>query len=404
MASIDFLIGRSFFISPPRYVPMTTFLVATILFALVLLASLISIEFGLAAAIIEITLGVIAGNYLGVPTHVSWIAFLASFGSIYLTFQAGTEVDTKLFKKHWIEALLIGGGSFVVPFIGEFLVAYYGFHWTFGASKIAALALSTTSLAVVYAVLVETGLSATNFGKRLMAATFVEDASTAIFLTLLFLSFNWYTFWFAVVSVIALIVFPKVIAAFHNRYGDKVIEPEIKFIFLTMFVLLWLGSAGKNQPGLPVFFLGLLLSTFLTKHEALRKKMRTIGFAMVTPFFFFQGGLNVDLKDVWVGLGALTIFIVVKFLTKFIGVWPFAKKYHGVNNMFTTLLMSTGLTFGTISSLYGLSNHIITVPQFSILITGVIISAILPTIIALKKYPPQTEAAKEIITAAGEEG
>ncbi len=383
---------------------MSTFLIATVFFALIFLASLISIELGLAAAIIEITFGVIAGNFLGMPTHVTWIAFLASFGSLYLTFQAGTEVDTKLFKKHWLEALLIGGGSFAVPFIGEFLVAYYGFHWTFGASKIAALALSTTSLAVVYAVLVETGLSATNFGKRLMAATFVEDASTAIFLTLLFLSFNWYTFFFALASILALIFFPKIVPMLFKRYGNKVIEPEIKFIFLTMFVLLWLGSAGNNQPGLPVFFLGLLLSSFLAKNEALRKKMRTIGFAMVTPFFFFQGGLNVDLKDVWIGLGALTIFIVVKFATKFIGVWPFAKRYHGVNGMFTTLLMSTGLTFGTISSLYGLNNHIITVPQFSILITGVIISAILPTVIALKKYKPQTENMKDLITAEGEEG
>ena len=211
---------------------MTEFLIASILFALVLLASVISIELGLAAAIIEITLGVIAGNYLGVPTHVTWIAFLSSFGSIYLTFQAGTEVDTKLFKKHWLEALLIGGGSFVVPFIAEFLVAYFWFHWSFGAAKIAALALSTTSLAVVYAVLVETGLSATNFGKRLMAATFVEDASTAVFLTLLFLSLNWYTFWFAVVSIIALFTFNKIVPFIFKRYGNKVIEPEIKFIFL----------------------------------------------------------------------------------------------------------------------------------------------------------------------------
>ncbi len=405
MANNFYYYGRSFFISDSlRSYSMTTFLVATIFFALVFLASLISIELGLAAAIIEITLGVIAGNFLGVPTHVSWIAFLSSFGSIYLTFQAGTEVDTKLFKKHWIEAFLIGGGSFVVPFIGEFLVAYYGFHWTFGASKIAALALSTTSLAVVYAVLVETGLSATNFGKRLMAATFVEDASTAIFLTLLFLSFNWYTFFFAVASVLALLFFPKIVPTITKRYGNKVVEPEIKFIFLTMFILLWLGNAGNNQPGLPVFFLGLMLSTFLPKNEFLRKKMRTIGFAMITPFFFFQVGLNVDLKDVWIGIGALILFIAVKFITKFIGVWPFAKKYHQQNGMFTTLLMSTGLTFGTISSLYGLNNHIITVPQFSILITGVIVSAILPTVIALKGFKPKTEAIKDLITAEGEEG
>ena len=72
--------------------------------------------------------------------------------------------------------------------------------------------------------------------------------------------------------------------------------------------------------------------------------------------------------------------------------------------MFTTLLMSTGLTFGTISSLYGLNNHIITIQQFSLLITAVILSAILPTIVALKFYPPKTEKLKDIIATEGAEG
>jgi Kef-type K+ transport system membrane component KefB len=247
-------------------------------------------------------------------------------------------------------------------------------------------------------------MAATEYGKRLMAATFVEDASTAVFLTLLFLSFNWYTLIFGIVSILALWLFPIIVPMIVKRYGDKVVEPEIKFIFLTILILLWLGNAGNNQPGLPIFFLGLLLSSFLTLHAQLRRKLRTVAFALVTPFFFFQGGLNVDLKDVWVGLGALTIFVVVKFITKFIGVWPFAAKYHEKNAMFTTLLMSTGLTFGTISSLYGLQHHIITTPQFSILITGVIVSAILPTAIALKGFKPQRETMKDFVTARGAEG
>lgn len=383
---------------------MAEFLVATIFMGLVFLASLISIEFGLAAAIVEITFGVIGGNYLGMPTHLPWIAFLASFGGMYLTFQAGTEVDTKLFKKHSTEAFLIGGMSFVVPFVAEFLLAYFGLHWSFGASKIAALALSTTSLAVVYAVLVETGLSETNYGKRLMAATFVEDASTAIFLTLLFLSTNWYTLWFLVAAVFALTVVPKVVPMIVKRYGDKVVEPEIKFIFLTILCLLWLGDAGNNQPGLPIFFLGLALSSFLSEKQYLRKKLRTIAFALVTPFFFFQGGLNVSLKYVWASLGIVVLLIAVKLVTKFIGVGPFAIFYHKKNATFTTLLMSTGLTFGTISSEYGLAHHIIDVKQFSILLACVIASAVIPTIFALKGFRPKPEDIKSLVTLEGAEG
>lgn len=142
----------------------------------------------------------------------------------------------------------------------------------------------------------------------------------------------------------------------------------------------------------------------ISLRAGLRRKLRTVAFAFVTPFFFFQGGLNVDLKDVWVGLGALVIFVAVKLATKFIGVWPFAAKYHEKNAMFTTLLMSTGLTFGTISSLYGLQHHIITQAQFSILITGVIVSAILPPAIALKGFRPSADTMKDFVTARGEEG
>jgi Kef-type K+ transport system membrane component KefB len=168
--------------------------------------------------------------------------------------------------------------------------------------------------------------------------------------------------------------------------------------------LLWLGDAGNNQPGLPIFFLGLALSGFLAKNQYLRKKLRTIAFALVTPFFFFQGGLNVGLKYVWASIGIVGLFIAVKLITKFIGVGPFALLYHKKNATFTTLLMSTGLTFGTISSEYGLAHHIIDLKQFSILLTCVIVSAVLPTILALKGFRPQSEETKDLITLEGAEG
>jgi hypothetical protein len=56
----------------------------------------------------------------------------------------------------------------------------------------------------------------------------------------------------------------------------------------------------------------------------------------------------------------------------------------------TTLLMSTGLTFGTISALYGLTSHIIDRTQFSLLVTVVVLSAIIPTAIAQQWFSPPT--------------
>jgi len=382
---------------------MSTYLLATILLSFVFLASIVSIEFGLAAAIIEIAFGVVAGSVFHLHT-TAWIDFLATFGGAYLTFLAGTEIDVPLMKRNWKEAALIGSFSFFAPLIVCFSFAYFGEHWTLGAAKIAGIALSTTSLAVVYAVLVETGLSATNLGKRIMAATFVTDMLTVLALTLLFLKFNWYTLAFVLTSVLLILFLPKIFGFLLKRYNNKVIQPEIKFLFVVLFLLEWLASAGNNQAGLPIFILGLVMSGLLAKHPDLTKKMRVVAFTLITPFFFLKGGMNVNLHYVAAGFGVMLAFLAMKLVSKFVAVYPLAKKYHAEHGMFTTLLMSTGLTFGTITLLYGLQQHIITSAQFSVLITVVILSAILPTVVALRFFKPMTKDMKEVVTTEGELG
>jgi Kef-type K+ transport system membrane component KefB len=145
---------------------------------------------------------------------------------------------------------------------------------------------------------------------------------------------------------------------------------------------MWLGDAGKTHAALPVFVLGLLLSNLFEHNLALQKRLRVVGFAIITPFFFFKGGLNVGLTAIYANLGLLAAFLAVKLGSKFIAVFPLARYYHDQHGAYTTLLMSTGLTFGTISSLYGLQAGIINQVQFSLLITTVILSAILPTFVA----------------------
>src|SRR5438105_958986 len=277
---------------------MSTFLVAFVLAALVFLASVISLELGFTAAIIEIAFGTIGGNCFGIQT-TPWIDFLASAGSILLTFLAGTEVNVTIMRKNLRESLLIGGFSFLAPFIACFAFAYWGAGWTFRAAEIAGTALSTTSLAVVYAVLVQSGLSRTDLGKRIMAATFVTDILTVVALSVLFADVNAYTIIFAVASVVIFVAMPKIFPRLAARYAGKVIEPEIKFLFVVLFMFMWLGEAGNTHAALPVFILGLLLSGVFEHNLALQRKLRVVGFAIITPFFFFKGGLNV-------GLDALT--------------------------------------------------------------------------------------------------
>jgi Kef-type K+ transport system membrane component KefB len=85
------------------------------------------------------------------------------------------------------------------------------------------------------------------------------------------------------------------------------------------------------------------------------------------------------------------MMLIAKLVTKFVGVYPVTKVFNSPNPeaMYTTLLMSTGLTFGTISSLFGLSHGIIDQAQYSVLVAGVICSAVVPTLIANAFYLPR---------------
>ncbi len=383
---------------------MTDLTTATILAALILVAAIVSVEFGISVAIIEITLGVAGSSLFGLrPTP--WIDFIGSFAGIVLTFMAGAEVDRQLLRREWRPAILIGGLSFLLPFVGVALFARYVAGWNIRQSEIAGVALSTTSLAVVYAVLVETGLAASRLGKILMAATFVTDLGTAIALSVLFLRPSAYLALFVVVSVLVILLMLAFQRPFFQRYGARVIEPEIKGAFLALFVLMWAADLAESHAVLPAFLLGLAVSDVFKRHPEEQRRFRIVAFAFLTPIFFLKGGLNVDVRQLAAGVWLLFAFLFVKIATKFLGVLPAALRFVRPHAVFTTLLMSTGLTFGTISSLYGLNAGIINRQQFTILLGAVIGSAVIPTVVAQRWFAPPLQAlkAEEIVEIEDEE-
>src|SRR5258706_1826719 len=360
---------------------------ATLAFALILVASMFSVELAISSAIIEIVIGVLAGNFAHLAT-TPWIDFIASFAGVLLTFLAGAEVDPRVLKQQPKQAVAIGGLSFLMPFVAAGLFAYFVAGWNVRQSEIAGIALSTTSLAVVYAVLVETGLTKTPLGKLIMAATFITDLGTVTALSVLFITPTPYLVPFALVSIAVIVSMVVLERPFFRRYGDRVIEPEIKGAFFALFLLMWMASLAHSQAVLPAFLLGLAVAPAFKRNPEQHKRMRVVAFSFLTPFFFLKGGLNVTLSGLAGSLALLGGFLLVKILAKFAGVLPVAIRYVRPHAIYTTLLMSTGLTFGTISSLYGFNSGIIDRGQFSTLITAVILSAIAPTLIAQRFFSP----------------
>jgi Kef-type K+ transport system membrane component KefB len=221
-----------------------------------------------------------------------------------------------------------------------------------------------------------------------MGACFVTDLGTALALSAIFIKPNAWFPVFLVVSVALIVALPRIAPWFFRRYGDRVIEPEIKLVFVALFLLMVVADAAKGHAVLPAFVLGLVMSRHYQQHRQEQERLRVVAFAFLTPFFFLRGGLNVSLAAVWANLGLLAVLTAAKLLPKLGLILPLARRAAPGNAVFTTLLMSTGLTFGTISSLYGLNAGIIDRTQFSLLVTVVVLSAIVPTAIAQRWFSP----------------
>ena len=377
---------------------------------LALLASLISVRVAVSVALIEIVVGAIAGNVIGL--HIAdWVNFLAGFGAILLTFLAGTEIDPRIVRKHFWSSMSIGIMGFFAPYFGVLAYAHFALGWPWPQAQIAGISLSTTSVAVVYAVMVETGFNKTEIGKIILAACFINDLGTVLALGIVFAHYDLWLLLFGAITAAVIVALARYAPWMFKSLGNRVSEPQTKFVSLILLGLGGLASVAGSEAVLPAYLVGMALApTFLSEQE-LSHRMRIIAFSILTPFYFLKAGSLVIAETVVTAAGLIAIFLAIKMATKFIGILPLTR-YHEFDKregMYTTLMMSTGLTFGSISALFGLSNHIISQTQYTVLVTAVIGSAVVPTLIAQTWFQPEfkeladIEAVKEVEAVAGEE-
>jgi len=183
---------------------------------------------------------------------------------------------------------------------------------------------------------------------------------------------------------------PKLMPWFERSFGGRVSEPEAKMILLVLFGLGALANLAKSEAVLPSYLLGMMLTSFFVTNRAPAQRLRTITFALLTPFYFLKAGSLVKFDAIVAGIGLILVFLALKMATKFVGILPLTRvyKFDRREGMYTTLMMCTGLTFGTISALFGLTHGIIDQEQYTILVTAVIASAVVPTLIAQRWFQP----------------
>jgi Kef-type K+ transport system membrane component KefB len=372
------------------------YLTSALWMGLALLSSLISIRIAVSVALVEIFVGTIGGNFLGLSV-TPWVNYLAGVGAILLTFLAGAEVDPEVIRRHFWSSVSIGAAGFILPFLGVLFFARYVLGWSWAPAQIAGLSLSTTSVAVVYAVMVESGLNRTEIGKIILAACFVNDLGTVLVLGILFANYNLWLALFALVTILVMFILPKFVPWFFRRVGNRISEPQTKFIFLTLFFLGGMGDLARSEAVLPAYLVGMVLAPFFLRERVLAQRMRVMAFTLLTPFYFLKAGSLIKFDTILSTPALIVAFLGVKVIAKFIGIWPLTKvfRFEGSHGIYTTLMMCTGLTFGTISALFGLNNGIITQDQYTILVTAVVGSAVIPTIIAQRWFHPETTLPEE---------
>jgi glutathione-regulated potassium-efflux system ancillary protein KefC len=372
--------------------------IAALWLGLAVFSAIISYHLRISIALVEICVGVAVGgvatmwgkvDLLGANTE--WLRFLASSGAVLLTFLAGAELEPAVLRTKIKEVSVVGLVGFLAPFLGCSAVAYYVLGWNGQASLLCGVALSTTSMAVVYAVMMETGLNKTEFGKGILGSCFVNDLGTVIVLGLLFAPFTGRTLVFVVVSGAALALLPLVTRLITRIYAYRTAAIRTKWVMLILFgmgaLALWSGS----EAVLPAYIAGMVLAGAAAEDTNWVRRIRTLTAGFLTPFYFIRAGTLVSSTAL---ISAPVIFLALltgKVLSKIFGLYPFIRLFRKERNerWYYTLLMSTGLTFGTISAIYGFSHGIVTQTQYSFLVAVVIGSAVVPTVIAGSFFLPQ---------------
>ncbi len=373
------------------------FTVATVWLALAVFSTILANRLKISMALMEICVGALAGYIASrffqpdiMKPNSEWMKFIAGSGAVLLTFLAGAELDPVAMKAKVREVTVVGLIGFFAPFAGCAALAYFVLGWDPRASLLGGIALSTTSMAVVYAVMLEYGFNKTDYGKGILGACFINDLGTVIALGLIFAPFSYRTIVMIVGCVAAFFVLPPLTARLTRIYGNRTAAIRTKWVIFVLFALgslaLWAGS----EAVLPAYIAGMVLAGSVARDEFFIRRLRTLTIGFLTPLYFLRAGFLVSIPAV---IGAPLVLLALlggKVVSKILGLYPVIGIFRESKKerWYYTLLMSTGLTFGSISALYGLTHGIVSTDQYSLLIAAVIGSAVIPTLIANLAFLP----------------
>jgi Kef-type K+ transport system membrane component KefB len=283
---------------------------------LAFLACLISLRMPIAVALIELTIGAVAGNLMPL-TATEWVSYLASLGAVLLVFLAGAEINPAIFRTHFRASFGVGIPGYLIPYLGSMTFARYWLGWSWSEAQIAGLTMAMTSVAVVYASIVETMLNRTTLGMIILAACFITNFAAVATLGVIFVEVNWWLAAFGAATALAVITLPRIVPWLFRKVGNRLSQPEVRFVLLVLFGLGGLAGMAKSEAILPAFVVGIVLAPYFSSLPDVAHRIRTVAFSVVTPFFFLKAGSLIDATALWQTIGLTGALLGFKVVAKF---------------------------------------------------------------------------------------
>ncbi len=354
----------------------------TIAASFIAIAGVLSFELGVSTSILEIVAGIIARSIFGI-TNLDEINVLAHLGVVSLMYAAGLEIDLDLLRKYLKSSFAIGFSSFFTPFVIIFFTSILVFELWVWQAMLVAIALSTTSLAIVYPVLLESG-PLSPLRKNILCAAMVTDLFSMIALSLFFSDFGGYT--------IALIIFLGLLTVFVPLLGSKIfkhykgntVELEFRMVLVLILGLTIISKEAGIEAAIIAFMAGMITSGIVVNHHDLQEKFKFFVFGFLAPVFFFSVGLSVSFIDIIQNIPFLVFFFIVCFIGKYVGTYIPAKKYIPGKEGFISLLFNSRLSLGIIAATFGYETGILPRNIYAPVI-GIIMLAAVSSAVVIKK-------------------
>ena len=383
-------------------------LIAALWLGLALLSVFCAHLLRLPTPVCEIAIGAVAplvvGPWLGwnlLSPSIPWIVFLAGTGSLLLTFLAGTELDPTVLRATWKEAVLVGFVGCVLPLFGVAGAAHYLLGWRAASAWVAAVALSTGSVSVVYTVMTEMGLSHTGLGQGLLATSYLNNLFSAIALGLILTPFTSRSAILLAACIAAGLGAPAVSARVLGRLRSRAAQPDIRYLLFLLFGLGGLSVWAGSELVLPAYVMGMALSGLVGRNHTLIHQLRVMTFSILTPFYFLRAGTQVHIPALAAVPWLFLALLGAKLLAKLVGVLPALRvfDYSRKESIYCGLMLSLGLMLGTVVATSGLNRGLIDGMQYSHIVAAVIASAVIPVTIANTFFAP-----KHLLPEAGAPG